>query len=117
MLSVHRPCQIHPLPYLDGAVFPARFQPQYPEGLGDDHPLLAVVWWRDTLEEFQTLERGSSPRSFVGYHATNGAEKNFRWSAVVEGAGLLGIDNVALVKEVVVAKLHGARYCVDLVQG
>jgi len=32
----------------------------------------------------------------------------------VEGAGLLGVNNVALVEEVVVAELQGARCCLDL---
>ena len=104
-------------PYLDGAIFPAGFQSQHPEGLGNDHPLLAVVGWRNTLKELQPLERGGTPGGFVGYHAANGTEKNFRRSAVVEGTRLLRVNNVALVKEVVVAELRRARCCMDLVQG
>lgn len=109
--------QIRHLPYLDGAVFPARLQPQYPEGLRNDHPLLAIVGRRNTLEELQTLEGGGAPGSFVGHHATDGAEKNFGRSAVVEGTRPLGVDNVALVEKVVVAKLRSARCRLDLVEG
>lgn len=108
------PCQTHHLPYLDSTVFPPGLQPQYPEGLRDDHPLLTVVWRRNALKKLQTLERGSTPGSFVGYHATDGAEKDFGRSPVVERAGLLGVDNVALVEEVVVAELRGSRCCLDL---
>ena len=104
------PCQIRHLPYLNCAVFSARLQPQYPKCLGNDHPLLAVVWRRNTLEELQTLQRGSTPGGFVGHHAADGAEKNFGRSAVVEGAGLLRVNDMALVEEVVVAELRGARY-------
>ena len=49
----------------------------------------------------------------MGHHAADGAEKNFGRSAVVKGAGLLGVNNVALVEEVVVAELHGARCRLD----
>lgn len=117
LASTRCSCQPHHLPYLDGAVFPTRLQPQYPEGLGNHHSLLAVVWWGHTLEELQTLERGSTPRSFVGYHSADGAKEDFGGSAMVERAGLLGIDNVALVEKVVVAELHGAKRRLDLLRG
>lgn len=114
---MRHPYRNYHLSYLDGAVFPARLQPQYPEGLRNDHPLFAIVGRRNTLKELQTLERSSTPGSFVGHHATDGAEKNFGRSAVVEGTRLLGVDNVALVEEVVVAELRSARWRLDLVEG
>lgn len=53
----------------------------------------------------------------MGYHAADGTEKNFGRGAVVEGTGLLGVDNVALVEEIVVAELPRTRRCIDLIQG
>lgn len=90
---------------LDGAVLPARFQPQYPQSLRHNHPLLTVVGWWNTLKELQTLKGSGTPRSLVRGHTADGTVQNFGRSAVVEGARLLGIHDMALVKEVVVAQL------------
>lgn len=43
-------------------------------------------------------------------HATNGPVENLGRSAVVKGARLFGIDNMPLVKEVVVSELKGPFY-------
>ena len=105
--SVHRFTPSHvQTTNLDGAVLAARLQPQHPKSLGDDHALLAVVGGRDTLEELEALESSGTTSGLVGNHSTDGAVEDFGGSAVMEGTRLLGVDNVALVEEVVVAELQ-----------
>lgn len=92
--------------HLHRAVLPARLQPQDPQRLRHNHALLPIVWGRNALEELQTLEGGGATGSLVRDHAADGSEKDFGRSAVMEGARLFGVYNVALVKEVVVAQLN-----------
>ena len=42
----------------------------------------------------------------MGNHSTNGPVEDLGRSAVVEGTRLFGVDDVALVQEVVVAQLY-----------
>lgn len=57
----------------------------------------------DTFEQFQTLEGSSATGALVGNHSTDSAIKNLGRCAVMERTGLFGVDNMALVEEVVVA--------------
>lgn len=91
---------------LDSAVLPAGLESQDPERFRNDHALLAIVWWGDALVELQTVESSCSARSLVGSHATDGTEEDFGRRAVMEGARLFRVDDMALVEEVVVPQLQ-----------
>lgn len=91
--------------YFYRAIFTPRLQPQYPQSLWNDHLLLPVIWWRYTFEEFESFKRCGTPRTLMGSHAADGSEENFGRSAVMEGARLFRVDNMALVEEVMIAKL------------
>ena len=91
--------------YLDRAVLPARLQPQYPESLRDDHALLAIVGRGDALKELEALKSSRAAGSLVRDHAADGPVENLGRCAVVEGARLFRVDNVAFVEEVVVPQL------------
>ena len=91
--------------HLHCAIFPPRFQSKDPQSLWYYHSLLPIIRRRDALEEFQTFKSGGTAGSLVGHHASDGTEQNFGRSAMVKGARLFRVDNVAFVKEVVVAKL------------
>lgn len=91
---------------LDRAELPAGLQSQDTECLGHDHALLAIVWWGDALVELETLEGGCAAGGLVGRHTTDGAEEDFGRGAVMEGARLFRVDDMALVEEVVVPQLH-----------
>lgn len=92
-------------PYLNSAVLAARLQPQHAKRIRNDHLLLTVVWRRNTLEELETLYRGCATSSLVGQHATHGLEEDAGWRTVMERPRLFGVDDVALVQEVVVPQL------------
>lgn len=94
---------------LDGAVLATRLEAQNSKSLGHDHSLLAIEGRGDTLKESQSLDGSSTPGGFVRQHATNGLEEDFGGGTVMEGARLLGVHNMAFVKEVVVAKLEHER--------
>lgn len=104
-MSVHDICVRVLGTHLDSAVLSTRLQPQHPQSLRNHHPFLAVVWWRNTLEQFQTFKGSGTARGLVGNHATDRAEEDFRGCTVVEGTRFLGVDNVTFVQEVVVAQL------------
>jgi len=92
--------------HLHCAVFPPWLQPQDPQSLRHHHPFLFVIKRGDTLKEFQTLEGSSAASGLVRHHAPDGTEEDFGRSAVMERAGFFGVDNVAFVKEVVIAELR-----------
>ena len=92
--------------YLDRTVLATGLQTQYPESLRDNHALLSVVGRRDALEQLEALQSSRAAGSLVGNHATDGAVEDLGGSAVMEGAGLFGVDDVALVEEVVVPQLR-----------
>jgi hypothetical protein len=83
--------------YLHSAVLATRLQSENAKGFRNNHPLLLIVGRGDTLKEFETLQRSSAASSLVGNHTTNGTVENLGWCAVVEGAGLFGVDNVTFV--------------------
>lgn len=90
---------------LDGGKLAAGLKTEDTESGGDDHELLAVVGRGDTLVDLQSLESGGTTGGLVGNHATDGLVEDARGSTVVEGTGLLGVDQVALVEVGVVLQL------------
>jgi len=68
----------------DGAVLAAGLKSQNAQSLGDDHLLLLVIWGRDTLEDLQPLESGSTAGGLVGDHATDGLVEDAGRGAEVE---------------------------------
>ena len=94
--------------YLDRAVLATRLQPQHPQGLRDNHPLLAVIWRRNTLKKLQAFKSRRATSGLVRYHAADGPEENLGRRAVMERTRFFGVNNVALMQEVVVAQLGEA---------
>ena len=92
--------------YLHGAVLATRLQPQHPESLRDNHTLLPVVGRRNALKQLEALKSCRAASSLVGDHTADGPVENLGRCAVVEGAGLFRVDDVAFVKEVVVPQLY-----------
>lgn len=90
---------------LDGAVLASWLEPESTQSGGDDNLLLAVVRGRDTLEELQALQSGSTTSRLVGNHAADGLVQDARWSAEVEGTSAGWVDQVSLVQVCVVAQL------------
>jgi hypothetical protein len=122
--------------HLDGAELASRLEAEDTEGGGDDHLLLAVVRGRHTLKELEALQGSGStgglpcakksappsdlvPRSFhrgtssethlVGNHSTDSLVEDPRGSTVMEGTGLLGVDQMPLVQELVVSELWAGK--------
>ena len=93
------------LSHLDSAVLPTRFQPEHPQRFWYNEPLLAVVWGRDTLEELEAFEGGGTAGGLVRDHTTDRSVKDLRGRAVMERAGLFGIDNVSLMEEIMISEL------------
>jgi hypothetical protein len=87
------------------AVLPPRLEAQDPQCLWNHHPLLTVVRRRDTLEELEAFESSRTTGGLVRNHTTDRAVENLGGCAVMERARLFGVDNVTLVKEIVVAEL------------
>jgi len=73
-----------------------------------------VIWWWDALKELQALKCSSTARSLVRSHTADGTEQNFGRSTVMEWARFLGVDDMALVEEVVVAQLNMSMYASHL---
>ena len=92
--------------YLHRAVLATRLQPQHPESLRDNHTLLPVVGRRNALKQLEALKSCRAASSLVGDHTADGPVENLGRCAVVEGAGLFRVDDVAFVKEVVVPQLY-----------
>ena len=95
--------------HLHGTVFPPWLQPQDPQSLRHDHSLLLIIKRGDTFKELQTFEGSSAASGLMRYHASDGTEENLGRSAVMERAGFFGVDDVAFVKEVVIAELGWHR--------
>jgi hypothetical protein len=87
------------------AVFTPRFQSQHPQRFRHNHPFLPVIWWRNTLEQFEALKSSHTTGCLVWNHATNCSVEDFGWGAVMEGTGFLRINNMSFMEEIVVAEL------------
>ena len=81
---------------LEGAELPAGLETEDTESGGDDHLLDLVLGRGDTLEESEAGQGGGTAGCLVRDHSTDGLVEDPRGSAVVEGTGLLGVDQVAL---------------------
>ena len=92
--------------YLDCAVFATRLQSQDTQSLRHDHTLLLVVGWRNTLKELEAFKSCRTAGSLVGNHTADRPVEDLGGRAVVEWAGLFGVDDVAFVEEVVVSQLY-----------
>ena len=66
------------------AYLAARLQPEDLEGCGDDHPLLLVIWRRNTFKGLQPLHGGLSTLGLVGHHTTNCTPEDLSGSTEVE---------------------------------
>ena len=62
--------------------------------------------WHYALKQLEALKSSRTAGSLVGDHAADGPVENLGGGAVVEGAGLFRVDDVAFVEEVVVPQLH-----------
>lgn len=82
----------------DGAVLAAGLEAEDTEGLGDDHALLVVVRWGNTIEGLQALKSGGTTGSLVRDHATDGAPEHLGGSAVVPGT-YVQVSDQANIKE------------------
>jgi len=91
--------------YLHRAVLASGFQPQHSQRLRNNHSLLLVVRWRDTLEELQAFEGGSTPGTLMRGHTPDRSIENLGGGTMMEGSRLFGVYNVALVQEIVITKL------------
>lgn len=90
---------------LEGGVLASGLQAENTESSGDDHLLDLVLGGGDTLVEGETAESGGTTSRLVGDHSADSLEEDAGRSAVVEGTGLLGVDNVTLVEVGVVLEL------------
>lgn len=70
----------------NGAVLPSGLQPQDPQGLGNDHAFLSVVWRGDTLEDLKAFESSLSTAGLVGNHTADGLVEDAGRGAEVEGS-------------------------------
>lgn len=105
-------------PHLNCAVLPTRFQPQHPQRLWYDEPLLAVVRGRNTLEELEAFKGSGTAGGLVWDHTPNCSVEDLRGRAVMEGAGFFGVDNMAFMEEIMVPELlvsrgKETRGCID----
>ncbi len=94
------------LTHLHCAVFTARLQSENSQGLRDNHALLPVVGRGNALEELEALKSCRTASRLVRNHTANGPVENLGGSTVMERTRLFGIDDMALVEEVVVAQLQ-----------
>ena len=67
------------------AVFPPRLQSQYSQSLWYHHPLLLIVWRRDTFENLEAFHCSGATSGLVRYHAPDGLVEDTGRSAEVEG--------------------------------
>lgn len=86
-------------------VLPPWLQSEDPQSFRYYHSLLPVIRRGHAFEKLQAFKGGRTAGALVGNHASDGTEQNFGRCAVVEWARFFGVDNMAFVKEVVVAKL------------
>jgi len=91
--------------HLDRAVLPTRFQPQHPQRLWYDEPLLAVVGRRDTLEELEAFKGGGTAGGLVWDHAADRSVEDLRGRTVMEGAGFFRVNNVSFMEEIMISEL------------
>ena len=67
------------------AVFATGLKAKDTEGLWNHHFLDSVIWWRDALENFESVQGSGAASSLVRNHAANGLVQDPGGSAEVEG--------------------------------
>ena len=80
-------------------------QPQHPQRIRYNHPLLLIIWWRNSLEKLEAFESCSTPSCLMRDHASDRPVKNLGWCAMMKGSWFFGVDNMTFVKEIMVTKL------------
>jgi hypothetical protein len=109
------PCQagseVENATYLDSAIFATRLQPQHPQSLRNNHFLFPVVWWWDTLEKLEAVKSSNTSGALVRRHASDSPIKDLGRCTMMERTRLFGIDDMPLVKEVVVTELQKTHSC------
>lgn len=83
----------------DSAELAAGLEAEHTEGLWDDHALLVVVWWWDTLEGLQALHGLSTTLGLVWDHATDGAPEHLGWGSEVPWSTAHGVVTSLLAEE------------------
>jgi len=89
---------------LDSAVLAPRLQSEHTKSSRNDHTLLFVIWWGDTLKELEAFNGSGTAGGLVGNHSADGLEEDFGRCTVMERAGFLRVDDMTFMKEVVVAE-------------
>lgn len=103
----------------NGAVLAAWLEAEHTESLWDDHALLVVVWWWDTLEGLQALESLCAALGLVRDHATHCAPEHLGGCAVVPWStthcvvtGLLAEEGLVLhCRGIVLVCMSGRASC------
>lgn len=97
---------------LESAELTAWLETQNTESLWDDHLLLVLVEWWNTLENLKTLHGSSTSSDLVWDHTTDSLQEDTGWSSVVEWTTLGWLDQVTKTHELHVLELsseEGAR--------
>lgn len=103
----------------NGAVLAAGLQPQDPQGLRDNHPLLGVVWGRNTLKDLEAGQGSLTTGSLVGDHTADslvedaGRGAEVEWAAVPVVSGTLA--KVGVVLDCIIHQLLLSLYLVQLI--
>ena len=66
--------------------FTARLEPEDLEGSGHNHPLLLIIWGRNTFISDQPLHGGLSALGLVGNHSSDCAPKDLSGGTEMEGS-------------------------------
>lgn len=98
----------------DGAVLATGAEAEDTEGLGNDDALLLVVGGRNTLEDLEALQSGSTTGSLVGHHTADGLVEDAGGSAEVEGTTAGGVETSHLAKVGVVLELRAEELAGDV---
>jgi len=95
----------------NSAVLPPGLQPQHPQSLRNNHPLLGVVWRRDALKDFETVHGSFTTGGLVGNHPAHSLIEDTRRGTEVERSmGLVeagGLAEVGMVLQFVAEELAG----------
>lgn len=94
----------------NGTIFSSWLQPQHPQSLWHNHPLLLVVWWWNTLEDLESLHGSGATGSLVRDHASDGLVEDASGSAEMEGTSSGGVKSSYLSEVRMVLYCEAGRY-------
>ena len=104
------PCQggsnVKRATYFDGTIFATRLQPQHSQGRRYNHFLFPVVWGWDAFKKLEAFKSSDASGALVRRHAADSPVKNLGRSAVMKRTRFFGVDNMPLVKEIMVTELE-----------